>query len=231
MAITSTEHEEPQDDGRHVEAVAGHHETHEQRDFKERVALYLFIGGDAIFLLLELFTWFYLRQLNTNGLWRGAACTKAKACVDGLGNPITQEIPKASPWFTVVIAVLVVMAAGTIWLVERAIRNNESRKVSSMIAGLAAVVLLAAVVVQCIQFGHLPFTTIDGTYASTFIYFMGSTLAHIALLFFIALGLWIRVRGGRYEYGNWYQPRLMRMFAVWTAASACVLAIVMTLFA
>jgi heme/copper-type cytochrome/quinol oxidase subunit 3 len=231
VAITTTEHEEPQDDGRHVEAVAGHHETHEQRDFKERLALYLFIGGDAIFLLLELFTWFYLRQLNTNGLWRGAACTKAKACVDGLGNPITQEIQKASPWYTVGIAALALIGAAVIWLAERAIRNRESRSVSGGIAGIAVVALLAAIVIQCIQFGHLPFTTIDGTYASTFIYFMGSTLAHLLLMTFIAIGFWIRVRVGRYEDGNWYQARVIRIFAVWTAASACVLAVVMTLFA
>ena len=51
-------------------------------------------------------------------------------------------------------------------------------------AALGLVVLLAAVVVQCYQFGQLPFTTIDGTYASSFIFFMGSTLGHLLLLEF-----------------------------------------------
>ncbi len=74
-----------------------HHETAEQRDQKERLAIWLFIAGDALFLLLELFTWFYLRALNTSGMWRGAACSKANPCTDGLGNPITREVAKADP--------------------------------------------------------------------------------------------------------------------------------------
>jgi hypothetical protein len=89
---------------------------------------------------------------------------------------------------------------------------------------------VAAVVVQCIQFGHLPFTTIDGTYASTFEFFMGSTLAHVGLLTFIVLGLWSRARLGRYDGGHWYQVRIIRIFAVWLAVSTCILAIVMSAF-
>ena len=42
----------------------------------------------------------------------------------------------------------------------------------------------------------VPFTTIDGAYASTFEFFMGSTLAHVILLTFIALGLWNRAAQG-----------------------------------
>ena len=209
MTVTTTEQEDPgdpQDDGRSIEAVAGHHETREQRHFKERLALWLFIGGDLVFLLMELFYWFYLRALNTNGLWRGADCSKANPCTDGLGNPITAEITKANPAYTLTVAGLVVIAA------------------------LGLIFLLAAVVVQCIQFGKLPFTTIDGSYASTFIYFMGSTLGHLLLLTFLIFALWNRARVGKYDGGHWYQVRLNRMFATWIAISTCVLALVMVLF-
>ena len=85
--------------------------------------------------------------------------------------------------------------------------------------------------VQSYQFGQLPFTTIDGAYASTFEFFMGSTLAHLGLLTFLVFGLWNRSRLGRYEDGRWYQVRLVRIFAVWIAVSVCVLTIVMSLFA
>ena len=234
MTVTSTDHgepQDPQDDGRSIEAVAGHHESREQRHFKERLAVWLFIGGDLVFLLMELFFWFYLRALNTNGLWRGADCTKASPCYDGLGNSITSEIAKANPAYTLTIAGLTVIAALLIWRVEAASRAQDKRGVISGFAGLGLLVLLAAVVVQCLQFGKLPFTTIDGSYASSFIFFMGSTLGHLLLMSFLIFALWNRARMGKYDGGHWYQVRLTRIFAAWIAISTCILALVMVLFA
>jgi heme/copper-type cytochrome/quinol oxidase subunit 3 len=235
VTVTTTEpggpSDDPQDDGRSIEAVAGHHETREQRHFKERIAIWLFIGGDLVFLLMELFFWFYLRALNTNGLWRGTDCTKASPCTDGLGNPITSEIAKANPAYTLTIAGLTVVAALVIWQVEVSSRRQSGRGAISGSAALGLVFVLAAIVVQCIQFGKLPFTTIDGSYASTFIYFMGSTLAHLFLLSFLVLGLFTRARRGKYDGGHWYQVRLTRIFAAWIAVSTCILALVMVLFA
>jgi heme/copper-type cytochrome/quinol oxidase subunit 3 len=235
VTVTTTEQgepsEDPQEDGRSIEAVAGHHESREQRHFKERLALWLFIGGDLVFLLMELFYWFYLRALNTNGMWRGAACSKANPCTDGLGNPITSEIAKANPAYTLIIAGLAVLAALAIWRTEVASRNQEKRGVISGTAALGLVFLLAAIVVQCIQFGKLPFTTIDGSYASSFTFFMGSTLGHLLLLSFLIFALWNRARKGKYDGGHWYQVRVNRVFAVWIAISTCVLALVMVLFA
>lgn len=226
MAITT----DPHDQGRVIEAVAGHHETREQRHFKERLAVWLFISGDAVFLLMELFYWFYLRALNTDGMWRGVNCSKANPCTDGLGNPITQEIAKATPWYTVSIAVLVVIAAALVWGVERSAQRQSKRSVISGGAAIGLAVVVAAIVLQCYQFGVLPFTTIDGTYASTFQFFMGSTLAHMLLLAFIVAGLWTRARRGRYDGGYWYQVRIIRIFSVWLAVSTCILAIVMIAF-
>jgi heme/copper-type cytochrome/quinol oxidase subunit 3 len=226
VAITT----DPHDQGRVVEAVAGHHETREQRHFKEHMAVWIFISGDAVFLLMELFYWFYLRALNTNGMWRGVACSKANPCTDGLGNPITHVIAKANPAYTVSIAVLTVIAAAAVWGVERSTQRQSKRSAISGGAAIGLVILLAAIVVQCIQFGVLPFTTVDGTYASTFEFFMGSTLAHLGLLAFIVLGLWTRARRGRYDGGHWYQVKIIRVFAVWLATSTCILAIVMIAF-
>ncbi len=226
MAITT----DPHDQGRVVEAVTGHHETREQRHFKERLVVWIFISGDAVFLLMELFYWFYLRALNTDGMWRGTDCSKANPCTDGLGNPITHEIAKANPTFTISIAVLVVIAAALVWLVEASAQRQAGRRAISGAAATGLLVLTAAIVVQCIQFGHLPFTTIDGTYASTFEFFMGSTLAHMLLLALIVTGLWARARRGRYDGGHWYQVQIIRTFAVWVAVSTCILAIVMSAF-
>lgn len=212
-------------------APPGHHETPAQRHVKEHLALWLFIGGDAVFVALEIFTWFYLRALDTNGMWRGAACSVSHPCTDGLGNSITHEIPKAGPWFTIAIALLVVVAALFTWGVEHSAREHRGNGAVSTWAGAGALVLLAAVVVQCAQFGDLPFTTVDGAYASSFELLMGSTLAHLLLLTFIGTGLWNRARVGRYGDGRWHQVRVIRIFTTWCATAACVLAAVMILFA
>lgn len=208
---------------------AGDHVSPERKDHRERLALWLFIGGDLVFLMLELFTWFYLRALNTHDMWR-CASPRTHSCTDWFSNPITHEVPKANPAPTIIIALLAVGAALLLWGAESSARRLEGRGRVGIFAVSGLVLLLFAVVTQCIQFGFLPFTTVEGTYASSFEFFMGSTLVHLLLLTIIVLGLWNRVRIGRYEGGNWYQTRLVRMFAVWIAVSTCVLALVMSLF-
>lgn len=231
MTLTTSKHEHVHDEGAGQGEGGGHHDTPEQRHRKEYLALWLFIGGDGVFFLLEIFTWIYTRALNTNGMWRGAACTVANPCTDGLGHPLTHEVPKADPWYSVGIAALAVGAALLIWAVERAARNGAGRSAISRFSGLALLVLFAGIGLQCYQFGVLPFTTIEGTYASAFEFFMGSTLAHIALVALIGFGVWNRARGGRYDDGRWYQLRLVRIFAVWIALSVCVLTFVMSALA
>ncbi|HYA67150.1 MAG TPA: hypothetical protein VED63_00315 [Acidimicrobiales bacterium] len=229
MAIVTTEHDGGH--GRESGHGEGHHDTPQQRDGKERLALWLFIAGDAVIVALLIFTWIYTRALNTNGMWRGAACTVANPCTDGLGNPLTHEVPKADPWYSVGIAALAVVAALVFWNAERSARDRAGRSAIAGQASLGVLVLLVAIGVQCYQFTALPFTTIVGTYASSFEFFMGSTLAHLLVLAFIGFGMWNRARAGRYDDGRWYQVRLIRFFAVWIALSICLLTFVMSVFA
>ena len=213
-----------------AENPGGEHESAFRRDQKERLALWLFISGDALFLILELFTWFYLRALNTSGLWNGAACSKANPCTDGLGNPITAPITRADPVHAIIIAVCAVLAAAFVWVAESAARRDAGRRAVATPAAVALLFMLAAVGVQIYQFQVLPFTTIDGAYASTYEFFMGSTLAHLILLTFLGLGLWRRAAKGRYDGGTWYRVRLIRFFAVWIALSTVILVATAALF-
>jgi heme/copper-type cytochrome/quinol oxidase subunit 3 len=228
MSITENDHETA-DQGGH--AGGGHHESPQDRHKKEHIALWMFIGGDAVFFMLEVFVWFYLRSLNTNGMWRGVLCSKANACTDGLGNAITSPIPKAAAFNTVGIFVLLLISAVVIWFTEVQARQGASRKTTTPLAGLAVLVLLGAIVWQIVQFQTLPFTTIDGTYASTFEFYMGSNLAHFLVLFVVAIGLFNRSRLGKYENGHWYQLHLGRLFWGWIAVSATLLGLVAVLFA
>jgi hypothetical protein len=213
-----------------AENPGGEHETAFKRDQKERLMLWLLIGGDALFLILELFTWFYLRTLNVNGLWNGAKCSKANPCTDGLGNPITAPIHKADPKHAIIIAICTVLAAAFVWLAESAAKRDAGKRSVSTMAGVAYLFMLVAIGWQIYQFQVLPFTTIDGGYASTYEFFMGSTLAHLILLAFIGLGLWIRASKGRYSGATWYRVRLIRFFAVWIALSTVILVSVAALF-
>ncbi len=237
MAVTTTETHDHDDHG-HGESSApgaenpgGHHESAFARDQKERLMLWLFIGGDLVFLLLEVFAWFYLRTLNTHGLWNAAACTTAKPCTDGLGNPITAPVARASIVHPLIIAGLVIVSALLVWAAERAAAQGKERGAIAAPAGLALVCMLGAIGLQIYQFQILPFTTIDGSYASVYEYFMGSTLAHLILMAFILIGLWNRARKGRYAGKTWYRIRLIRFFAVWIAVSTAVLVIVASFFA
>ena len=140
---------------------------------------------------MELFNWFYLRALNTDGhVARGRTAPKANPCTDGLGNPITAEIARATPWYTISIAILrgdrAAARLGGGAVAQR--KGRQARRISGG-TGVGLLVVLAAIALADLPVPVLPFTTIDGTYASTFEFFMGSTLAHLILLAFIVLGL------------------------------------------
>jgi heme/copper-type cytochrome/quinol oxidase subunit 3 len=237
MSTTTAEHDATEDHGHGsgpaaegAENPGGQHESAEERDKKERLALWLFIGGDFVFLALEVFAWFYLRTLNTNGLWNAAKCTKDAGCVDGLGNPLVGPIPKAAIWHPIVILGLTVVSALLVWMAESAARNKSAKGAVSGAAFGALAFMLAAIALQIYQFQVLPFTTIQGAFPSVYEFFMGSTLAHLLLMAFILMGLWMRASKGRYAGGTWHRVRLIRIFAVWIAISTGVLAIVGSFF-
>ena len=52
----------------HVE-VAAHHEAPEIVDHRQRLGIWLFIGGDVVTTGALIFTYLYLRAVNTNGSW------------------------------------------------------------------------------------------------------------------------------------------------------------------
>lgn len=194
------------------------------------LAVWLFIFGDAVFVLLEVFSWLYLRALNTHGLWRGADCSRAHPCVDGQGHPILGEVPTASPTKTVAVALLVVAGAGLLWAAERAVRHGHSRRSFTMITGLSLGAVLLACLVQIDQFRGLPFSRIQGSYASSFFFVMASNLFHLALAAFVGLGVWVGSRRGLYDDGRADEVHLVRLAVTWIAVSVCILAVVSSAF-
>lgn len=210
---------------------AGHHEHHErpeERHIKEFLGLWLFIGGDLLFTALEIFTWIYLRALNTNGLWRGAQCSVAHPCTNGNGNPITHEIATASALYPWLAAALVTAAAALCWRMERRARDDQP---FGALVGASATATAAGVAVMALNFANLPFTTVDGAYASCYEFVAASTLAHLLMLLFVMGGMGNRARLGLYGDRRWHRVRIIKMFATWIAVSSAVLALLVTAFA
>lgn len=206
--------------------AAGHHETPEERDLKERMALWLFIAGDGVFFLLEIFAWFYLRALNVHGMWRGAACSVANPCTSGDGTDLTHIVPQAPAWHSLAIAGVVLLSALLVWQAEERARSTERRGEVTAWITLGVLALLAGIAIEVLQFNALPFQTVDGTYASTFIFFMGSILAHLLLTLFLGLGVLVRVLRGNYDRRWGLQLRLVRTWWLWVALSGVVLALI-----
>lgn len=213
------------------EHAEGHHESPQERHKKEHMATWLFIGGDMVIFALEIFFWFYLRALNTNGMWIGAQCSPANPCTDGLGNPISHPITQEVKWHTLIIAAVIILAAVFIWMGEVQARKSSPKSVVTPLLGFGVLFTLLALALQFWQFQVLPFTTIDGAYASTFEFIMGANVAHFLVVLTIGLGIFNRSRKGMYENGNWYQLHLSRLFAVWVAVSCTLLAIMASFFA
>ena len=206
--------------------AGGHHETPEQRHLKEHIALWLFIGGDFVFFALEIFTWFYLRALNVHGMWRGAACSAANPCTSGDGTDLTHIVPTAPVWHSLAVGGLVLLSALFIWQAEERARSVERRAEVTGWITLGVLTLIAGIVIQCIQFTALPFLTVDGAYASAFIFFMGTILAHLILTLFLGISVLTRVLRGHYDRRWGLQLRLVRIWWLWVALSGAALGLI-----
>lgn len=229
------EHSSHEHHGYYAEG-GNHHDTPQAKHRKEHMLVWMLIGGDMVFTALIIFAWFYLKALNVEGMWRGAACTPNfnaglnQSCTDGIGNAINHIVPTASPVHTFAVAILAIVGAGVMWFAEVQARQGASRKTTTPLLALSTIAILGALVWQFYQFQVLPFTTVQGAYASLFEYIMGSNVGHLFLILLVALGLFIRSSKGLHENGRWYQIHLVRLFSVWVAFSITLLALMVTFF-
>ena len=170
----------------------------------------LFLGADAVFVLCLLFSYFYLRGLNVQGMWIPAG---------------THTAPVWAVW--TIAAVIVASALAYRWG-ERGIRAGDRAR---LVAGtsLALALLLVDAVLQAWQLSALPFRASDGAYAGSFVVLAGYHLFHLVVTGLLGLGLWNRARAGRYDAARFGQVRLMGYVWSWVAAVA-VLTAITTLF-
>lgn len=225
----------------------GHHEPPEKVDARQRLGVWLFIGADVVTLGALLFTYLYLRGVNTDGHWmamwgyKGSLHTYSywlNAANNGtLKAPTYIHVPLISTGLQWLLAALTVVSAGVLWMAEKGLRATKNRKAFSSMALLATLITLGGIAVSAILLSDIPqiFVAINDsntmsytTYDSAMMAILGSTLGHLALLAFLGTGLAIRASRGVINGDKWYQVRLVRFFWVWVAISAVVSTLITT---
>jgi heme/copper-type cytochrome/quinol oxidase subunit 3 len=123
-------------------------------------------GATIMFFLAFIFAYFYLRSLNTHGMW----------------HPANVDPPQAYG------AVIVILFAGSAGLLAYAADAARRGRGWLPAAGLSLLLGLAGCVVQTFEYAHIGFGPQSGGYASVF---MGWTLLFVVLV--LPAMFWVEV--------------------------------------
>ena len=179
------------------------HDTPEAVGRRQRLGVLLLIVGDGTFLLSLVFSYLYLRALNTEGGWIPAR--------DG------HAVPIGLGWL--IAAVMVVSLALYKWAETGADKPGRLR----LGVLLAVLLVLVDLVLQSYQLGTAGIRVADGSYASAWMALAGYHAFHLVLTLFVGVAIWNRARIGRYATDHW-QVRLVGYWWAWVAAAAIITA-------
>jgi heme/copper-type cytochrome/quinol oxidase subunit 3 len=225
----------------------GQHDSPEKIDGRERLGVWLFIGADVVTVGALLFTYLYLRAVDTSGHWMSMYGYKGSlhtyeywfnAAANGtLKSPTLIHVGTVSAGLQWVVAAITVVSAAVLWTGEKGLRAKKNAKSFSATALLAALLPIAGIVFSAVLLKDLPqiFVSINDsntmsytTYDSAMMALLASTIFHLAVLAFLGLGLSIRATRGVVSGDRWYQVRLVRYFWVWVAVSSVVATLITT---
>lgn len=192
--------------------VAGHLDR-ESAGQMNKLGVILLIVGDAFFTLSLVFTYLYLRALNTNGQW--------------LGQKDALPVASGYSWAIVVVALVS-------WLAYRwgqqargdTARKDKGRSDQARIAlgaGIASVLVVADTAMQVAQMIGAGFTPRDGAYQSAWMALAGYHVVHLLLTLFMGIAIVNRARLGRFALDAW-QVRLVGYWWTWMVAAAVIIA-------
>src|SRR5664280_857653 len=172
---------------------------------RQRLGVILLILADVAFVLSLVFTYVYLRGLNTEGGWISAV-----------------EPRTASTAWGWVIAAVMIVSWGTYRWGEVAARTDNR---GQLLLGLAAanVLLVLDAILQIYQITAANLRPDYGSYASSFLALSGYHVFHLVTTLFIGLGVWNRARLGRFAHNDWH-VRLVGYWWTWVAISAVITA-------
>lgn len=178
------------------------HGSPEETGRTQRLGVLLLIVGDAAFVLSLVFTYLYLRALNTEGGW---ISPNGRTVTIGLG------------WL--IAAVMVVSLALYRWAETGA---GRARRLTLGVL-LAVLLVLVDLALQAYQLATAGIRVADGSYASAWWALAGYHAFHLVLTLFIGVAIWNRARIGRYATDHW-QVRLVGYWWAWVTVAAIITA-------
>jgi heme/copper-type cytochrome/quinol oxidase subunit 3 len=224
----------------------GHHEPPEVVYKRQRMALWLFIGGDAVTLSGMMFTYLYLRGTDTGGHWMSmwgyqghsyAWYENALGTTAGLPAPSLIHVHPMNGGFNWLVTLVAVVSALILWFGERQLRTTKNAKAFAGFAALSTIVVIVAAVLSVVQLRHVPEIFVANNdsqvmaytaYSSGMIMFVGAALIHFIVLAFLGLGITIRAIRGATNGEKPFHASLVRMFWVWVAFSAILVSALTT---
>ncbi|HUW78830.1 MAG TPA: hypothetical protein VMV52_08815 [Candidatus Nanopelagicaceae bacterium] len=188
----------------------GHFESPETIGRRDKMGVSFLILADFVFVLSLIFSYFYLRALNTTGHWIPAHSEAAK---------------NWQGWVVTLFAILSVVAYRSGFAAVR--KGNHSGLVTGM--GLALLLIVVDLAAQIWQWSNFPFQTTTGGYASAMILLAGANCFHLGITIFLGLGMFNRSRKGRYTKDDYWHVSIVGLWWAWIAL-ASVMVSVTTLF-
>ncbi len=186
----------------HAPVAVDGHLTPDFAGGMNKLGVILLIVGDAFFTFSLVFTYLYLRALNTNGLWM---------------SKDIQPVSTAYSW----VIVLVVVASWAAYRWGQQGANDKAR--IALGVGVASALVLVDVVMQVGQMVGAGFTPRDGAYASAWMALAGYHVVHLLLSLFLGFGIVNRARLGRFTQSAW-QVRLVGYWWTWLVLAAVIIA-------
>jgi len=187
--------------------IRGEHQAHAAHDpsVSQRLGVILLIIGDLSFVVSLMFTYFYLRGLNTDGGWIPAGA---------------KTLPVASGW---IIAVPVILSvAAYLWGLQ-GIRTGDSRRLGLGVL-LGLLLVLVGLGLQVDRLVTMPFSPGTGSYASIVITIGGYHLVHLLVTLVLGLGIWSRARRGLFSRDAYWHAQFVGYWWTWVAISAVLFA-------
>lgn len=188
--------------------VHAHHEHPDVVGSRNRLGVILILVADIAFALAVLFTYFYLKSENVNGMWlpKGNADHKA-----------VHAIAISQVWKVTLFAVFGFL--GQRWAL---ISARHGRHSGLIIGGTFAFIFsVVALWIQIQQIGTAPFTTQDGAYASCYFLITGLNAFHLVFTVFIAFGNLNRSRLGLYKRDYWHVD-IVEVWWIWMVVSSAL---------
>lgn len=182
-------------------APVQHHDPIEVVGARWRTGVVLLIAADAAFVASLVFSYFYLRGLNTSGGW------------------LPKGSPTAAIWVGWAIAGGLVLSAVAYRWGQVGLRAGKAGRLA-VGAGLGVLIVAADTVGQIIQIGTFPFRVDSGSYASSVMVLACANLFHLLLTLFIGIGLWNRARMHKYAVGDDWQVRVTGIWWTWISVAA-----------